>query len=125
MPKFFNLFIDFDLLNRWMYLKESKKSLKEFFLKNNYKKIGIYGLGHLGRHLLEELYDTEIKVDYFIDRRGGLSEYDIPVIKPDDELYEVDAIIVSATFEYKEIKNILKTRIKCPIISLKEVILEV
>lgn len=115
----------FDILNRWMYLKESKKSLEEFFVKNEYKRIGIYGLGHLGRHLMEELNGTEIKVEYFIDRRGGVSEYDIQVLKPDEILPEVDAIIVTATFEYNVIKKKIKTRLLCPVISLKEVILEV
>ena len=48
------------------------------------------------------------------------------IIKPDEEVFEeVDAIIVTPILEYKEIKNMLKSKINTSIISIKEVILEV
>ena len=115
----------FEILNKWMYLKEADKNISEYFLKNNYKKIGLYGLGHLGQHLLEELKDSQIEVRYIVDKKGEIPGCNIPVQKPEEDLDQVDAIIVTVTTEYNEIKNQLKDKVKCPIISLKEVVLEV
>ena len=63
----------FDLANRWLYLMEANKTLKDFFAYNNYNKIAIYGMGDFGKHLFEELKDTEIQVEYCIDK--GIRNY--------------------------------------------------
>jgi hypothetical protein len=114
----------FDLANRWLYLMEANKTLKDFFAYNNYNKIAIYGMGDFGKHLFEELKDTEIQVEYCIDK--GIRNYKkgVQIVDPTESLSTVDAIIVTPIMEYQTIKEDLEKKINCPIISLKQVIYE-
>ena len=45
------------LFNQWLIVRQSGKTLAEFFEKNNYKTIAIYGMKEFG----ERLYDGEIR----------------------------------------------------------------
>lgn len=112
----------YSVINRWMYLRN--KNIEKFLLNNKYIRIAIYGVGDLGKHLFIDLRNSEISVEYFIDRsvEGYLSE--IIVKSPDDELSGVDAIIVTPIMEYAGIKKELGRKVDCPIISLKEIINE-
>ena len=114
----------YNMLNQWLMLKQDGKSLEKYFEENNYKTIAIYGMGEMGNRLYDELKGTEIKVKYAIDKNaaGAYSELDIREI--DDELEEVDAIVVTATFAFDEIEEELCSMFSCPIISLDDVVYE-
>jgi len=58
----------FGLLDYWLKLKEDKKDITFFLKKMSYNNIAIYGLGHLGTHLVRELKHSDIKIDYAIDK---------------------------------------------------------
>lgn len=115
-------FVNMMLLKKWMLSQQTGKNLKNYFKYNNYHEIAIYGMGHLGECLLNELRTSDIKVKYAIDKNAGniLSEMDIKKI--DDFLPDVDVIIVTAVYYYADIKRELEKVVKCPIISLEEVI---
>lgn len=109
------------LLVRWLALKQNNSSLKDFFVTRNYKKVAIYGMKELGQRLCVELKDTEIEVSYAIDRNVTKVNSDVRVVSPDANLEEVDVIVVTAIHCFDEIKQKLQKKIKCPIISLEEV----
>ena len=44
--------------------------------------------------------------------------------KAEEELPEVDAVIVTAVYEYDEIEKMLADRVSCPVISLEEILYE-
>ena len=75
----------------------------------------------MGKHLYEELKDSKIEVAYAIDRNiSGSGE--MKVYNLNDKLPEVDAVVVSATFDYDAIYEQLSDKVYCPIISLEEVV---
>lgn len=111
----------FNILDAWMCLKEQNISLSEYFAECGYEKIAIYGWGKMGKHLYEELKDSKIEVAYAIDRNiSGSGE--MKVYNLNDKLPEVDAVVVSATFDYDAIYEQLSDKVYCPIISLEEVV---
>ena len=112
------------MMDQWVKVKQENKNLSEYFLKNGYKKIAIYGMGHAGRALAEELVDSNIAVKYAMDRNieSALGTDDIMIAILDDHLEEVDAVVVTAITQYENIKETLEKKIKCPIYSLEEVI---
>ena len=114
----------YNMLNQWLMLKQEGKSLEKYFEDNNYKTIAIYGMGEMGNRLYDELKETEIEVKYAIDKNaaGAYSELDIRELE--DELEEVDAVIVTATFAFDEIEGELGNIFSCPIISLDDVVYE-
>lgn len=114
----------FNILDAWMSLKEQNISLSEYFSECGYEKIAIYGWGKMGKHLYEELKDTGIEVAYAIDKNvSGSGE--MKVHNLNDNLPEVDAVVVSATFDFDAIYEQLSDKVYCPIIFLEEVVTNV
>ncbi|MDF2802136.1 MAG: hypothetical protein K0S61_2039 [Anaerocolumna sp.] len=115
----------YNLLNEWLILKQSGKSLESYFIANEYNTIAIYGMGEVGLRLYEELKDSSICIRYAIDKNDTQTYPELDVLEIDDALEEVDVIVVSAIFAFDEIENELKKRVNYPIVSLDEVIYEV
>lgn len=117
--KFFRMF---GVLNYWLRLKEDNKSVISYLTEMNYNNIAIYGLGHLGTHLVKELQKSEISIDYAIDKNVEEFAENIVIYKPDDLLPATDVIIVTAIMEFESIADKLAEKMDCPIISLEDVI---
>lgn len=112
------------IFNRWMELKEEQRNLSEYLIEYGYRQIAIYGLGIMGRHLIEELKHTEVSIAYAIDRNTQLVYPGLEVKGLDDILSRVDAIVVTPTFDYDAIWMKLKEKVNYPIISLVEILNE-
>lgn len=112
------------LLNQWMKLKQSGKTLQDYFEKMDYKKIVVYGIGHIGERVLDELKDTEIQVIAAVDRNGRKLFAEVPILLPDEEIPEADCMLVTSAFFYDEIVNNMQEKISYPIISLEDVLYE-
>ena len=110
------------ILNKWLTLIESGNTLEEKLTIRGYHIIGLYGLGMLGMHVVKELEGTSVFIKYGIDQRGNDIRQKFPIFKVEDELPEVDAIIVSATYDFGQIYHELKKRTSIPIVSLEEII---
>lgn len=113
---------------QWLKVKNRNKDIADYFRKNNYHSVAIYGLGELGIRLCEELIYTEIKIAYLID--GSVDEAyfgpDGPKhINLEDEPFQIDAdvIIITPVYDFQRIKDrLLKKGININIVSLNDVI---
>lgn len=112
----------FHLMNQWVNVKQNGKNLSSYFEKNNYKKVAIYGMSHVGETLLHELNGTGIEVLYGIDKSACSAHIGINIVTPDEPLDEVDAIVVTAVNFYDEIVENLRGKVKCPIISVEDIL---
>lgn len=112
----------YDELYQWMSIKQSGMLLASYFIDNACKSIAIYGLGATGRLLKKELSGTDVLVKYAIDRISEGVRSDIDVLGIDDDLPEVDAIVVTPTYAFNEVKEMLEKKVNCPIISLHKII---
>lgn len=112
------------LLENWMSLRDHKINFSSYFEKYGYKNIAIYGMGRLGAHLLQELEEGDIRVCFGIDQNKQSEDYKIEVFSPCQEMPAVDAVVVTIFGEYRNISEILRKRINCPIITLEEIIQE-
>lgn len=110
------------VMNQWIMDKQNGKDLSNFFLVNGYKEIAIYGMSYLGERLLNELDSTDIVVKYAIDRNADNIYAPCEVVKPDDILSPVDAIIVTPFFFFDEIEKDLENKVDYPIISIEDVV---
>lgn len=114
----------YDLLVRWLSIKQQGNSLSTYFLKNGYKTIALYGMKELGERLCDELKGSEIEIKYIIDKNAQAIYSDIDVVTPEAPLDKVDAIVVTAVYYFEEIEEQLEGKVNCPIISLEDVIYE-
>lgn len=113
----------YNLLNQWMYLKENNKNITDYLKENDILKVAVYGYGDLGKHLVKEIENSELEIIYIIDKQKEISSK-WKVKEPDDNFDPVDAVIVTAFMDYEEILNNIKKKLKCPVISIEELVLE-
>lgn len=107
---------------QWMKLRKEGKGVADYLKEYYFETVAIYGLGYMGRTLLGELEEEHIKVKYIIDQNISSIMSEIPCYKPDENLPEVDAIIVTAVGAYDAIEEKLLDKVKCPIISLEDIL---
>ena len=114
----------YHLLAQWLSNNQKGICLADIILERGYSNVAIYGMKELGELLCQELTGSDVKIRYVIDRakEGIYTEY--PLLSPDEELGEVDAIIVTEFFYYDEIKEKLKERVACQIVSLEDLVYE-
>ena len=115
----------FSMMNQWVKVKQEGKNLSEYFEKNGYQNIAIYGMSFAGETLVYELDNTNTKVLYGIDKNAKSLYLDVDIVEPSDELKEVDAIVVTAITFFDEIEEMLSEKVECPIISLEDILYEV
>lgn len=114
----------FKMMNQWVRIKQEGHDLTEFFERNGYTKVAIYGMNYVGERLLEELKNTEVKVICGIDKKAQSVYSEVDVITKDDVIPEVDVIVVTAIAFFDEIEQDLTQKVTCPIISLEDIIYE-
>ena len=112
-------------MNQWVAVKQEGKNLADYFDKQGYKSIAIYGMSYAGERLLEELKCSDIQVQYGIDKNADNIYMDVNIVTMEDELKPVDAIVVTPIFFFDDIEEELSQKIDCPIISLEDVLYEV
>lgn len=110
------------ILNQWLSLRQSKKTVVEFFEKNNYSTVAIYGMKEMGERLLEELEGTGIEVKCVIDQNPVDICKSITVIHPDNSIPHVDVVVVTASYYFSEIKNKLRGKVCGDIVSIDDVV---
>ena len=115
----------FLMMNQWVAVKQEGKNLADYFDKQGYKSIAIYGMSYAGERLLEELKCSDIQVQYGIGKNADNIYMDVNIVTMEDELKPVDAIVVTPIFFFDDIEEELSQKIDCPIISLEDVLYEV
>lgn len=109
------------IFSMWMKFYEDGYSIEEYFKKNGYQSIAIYGIGFLGEHFFEQIKSTDIEVKYLIDQKGGTGYGNIPVCNIDGDLAPVDVIVVTPQSYFYQIKKQLKEKVDYKIICIDEV----
>lgn len=114
----------YNLCNRWIKAIHDGYRLDEYFLEKGYRNIAVYGMGELGNRLIEELNETDIIVQYGInkDMWEAFAEIDIKGLEEEAYFDGVDCIVVTPIHLFEEIKQELEKKCDCIIISLEDVI---
>ena len=114
----------YQMMERWIYCIHENKEISNYLGKNNIKKIAIYGCGDIGKLLYANLKNSNIIVEYGIDKNVRL-EFPVPIKSIQDVDDNVDAIIVTSIAYFYEIEESLKKITKSPILSLEDIIYEI
>lgn len=121
----------YDIMTKWMELKLHHISIAEYLKKQGIQKIVIYGHGKIGILLYQELVQDGIKVEYFLD---GVIQPDycsidntlVTILKRLPAHIETDAMIVTPSHDFKEIKKgSRKEGYAKPILSLSHLLYQV
>lgn len=96
------------LFDQWLLLHEKGLNCSKKLLDLDIKSIAIYGYGVIGKHLRNELQNSEINVNYVIDKNINNNPVDIEMIHTLEHIKEVDAIIVCVPRGYDDIYKELR-----------------
>lgn len=110
----------YKLVSRWLSITQKGGSLEKEVKKRGYKLIAIYGKGYMGQCLYEALENSDCNVVYVTDQNQNKSSGKYLSIY--EELPYTDVMIVTAVNEFTVIKNRMEQKVKCPIISLDELL---
>ena len=114
----------FLVMNQWTNVKQANRNLEEYFLKNELRKIAIYGMGLMGQQLIKELKDSSIETAYGIDRNSDGIVSGIKVVTMDEELADVDAVVVTLLKEFDEIRDALTKKLNCSVVAIEDILNE-
>jgi len=103
-----NNFLLFRIMNQWVKLKQEGKILSEYFRRNSYRRIAIYGIGYIGETLIEELRNSDIEVVCGIDKNAEAVYADINIFPINKFSEIVDVIVVTVIGSFEEIMIDLK-----------------
>ena len=107
----------------WLDLVEKGFALDKYLKEKEFNQVAVYGGRELGQHVIKSLKGTDVTVKYVIDKTVYPSQVDgLPVYRPDGQLPIVDTVIVTPIWDYTTIRNVILKQIKCPIISLEDII---
>ena len=110
-------------LYQWIMIRQDKIKVAEYFKKNNYEQVAIYGMGELGRLLVRELNDSDIEIPFTIDQNAGnIAISGIKVISLKDINEKADVIVVTVIDKFDSIKADIKKYVDVPVVSLDDVL---
>lgn len=111
-------------LNKWMLNRESNRTIDDYLARMKKYNVAIYGYGMLGKHLVYELKQTDINVEWVMDKNIKLSDENVVVNTPDKigTMPKVDLVIIAAGSSSEEIEKFLMLNGFENAVSLYEVI---
>lgn len=113
------------VMNQWLKVKQESKNLALYFAKNQYKRIAICGMNHIGKRLLNELRGSDIEVIYGIDRNAENISADIRIVTLEADIPNVDAVVVTLAEGFYDVYDALVRKVQCPILSIEDILNEI
>jgi hypothetical protein len=109
-------------LDKWMSNIEEGKQISDYLRKFQIQRVGIYGYGILGRHLVRELQGFSVR--WVMDRSALGDDIYSNVVRPDDadKQEDVDMAIIAAVSDVEEVETLLIKFVTGTIISVEELI---
>lgn len=112
----------YQLMTQWLYYRNNNASIADFLKSKSVKSVAIYGMNHSCECLCDELLNNGIKIAYVIEADLGKRYAGIINKRESDDLENVDMLIITRISGINEIKIRLQKKLKCPILSLQEIL---
>lgn len=115
----------FNLLHHWLLKKEMGRSFAAYLKSLNCNRIAIYGVGIMGKHFISELQNTDVEIICAIDNQDAVCvNAEIPIVKAGQIQNDIDAIVITVTYQYEEIRKNLQEYTCVKTISLEQIVME-
>ncbi len=80
----------------WKYKSNRSYSISKTLKEQGFRTVAIYGLGRLGKNVIDEIKSKEIEVSFCVDQGYGKPTYEgIDCFSADSKLPEVDVLIIT------------------------------
>lgn len=112
----------FFLYDKWMHLECYKECLSKYLYQREIRKVAIYGMGYIGKQLVDRLKGTEIIVCGAIDRNAGFIDSEVPVMRLGEFDKKPDLIIVTVIGNTEKIIQDIEHEINIPAIAIQQLL---
>lgn len=117
---YFKMEYIYNIFDQLLNLTESGQSIGTMLCENGYDRIAIYGLGGIGKHIVEELRNTNVQVIYGIDQNAHSLKFSFPVYTIENVLPKVDLILI--TIKDDKVRKRLCEKCECPVVTISEIL---
>lgn len=114
----------FWLCNKWLYIKNHNLSIFSHEKLRDAKRIAVYGLGNIGKRLVEDFECEKREIAFLVDRNARNIFAEVEVFPAGIRLPDADILIVSMISEFEEIRKTEEGCFRGEIISLETIINE-
>ncbi len=114
----------FHVLLDWMKLRSQGIGLWQFFEKNQYTNIAVYGMGYIGECVYDELRESPVTVKYGIDKTAVDFMGELSVFRIKDELEPVDMVVLTIAGDKDFYTRLIKEKLDCPVWSISDILLD-
>lgn len=112
----------YNLMNKWLFLRNNNISILDYFELNDSKSYAIYGFGEMGKRVIEEFQIKGVTFSYVVDKQADCYFTDFIMKSLGDKLPDADVMIVSQIYEYDSIFKELSIKFGGEIVSLEKII---
>ena len=115
----------YGLFARWISLYQKKIYIDSWLHENNVKNISVYGYGVIGKLVVNEIITNckNINIVEILDLRNVQCDIDgINIVMPEEGKINVDLMIVTALYDYKDIEKELKNMGYLNVISIQTIL---
>lgn len=111
-------------LDKWLSNHEKEKWIADYLNTYRFQRIGIYGYGILGKHLVRELQKQDFPIKWVMDRSSAGDDNYSGLVRPDDadKLEDVDMAVITAITDVEDVEHFLMGFVTGKIISVEELI---
>jgi len=111
-------------LDKWLSNLEEGKRIADYLSAFRIYRVGIYGYGILGKHLVRELQGQQISIRWVMDRSASGDDICGNVVRPNDldKQEDVDIAIIATVSDVEEVEAVLMKFVTGKIISVEELI---
>lgn len=114
--------IMFFIYDEWMSLESHKECLSKYLYQQEVREIAVYGMGYIGKQLVDRLNGTEVLVCGAIDRNAGFIDAGVPVVRLEEFVKKPDLIIVTAVEDTGKIVRDIENRINVPTLTMQQLL---
>lgn len=110
------------ILNRWLYMKERGEKIGDYLKKQHIRRVTIYGMGDMARHLINELKGSECQVVEVVDDMEEYYYDDIKTKLLDNSNNNTDIVIYTdPMLDIKAVEKI-QEKMECRVCSIEKLI---
>ena len=106
LDKFRRMFFVYD---DWMRLNSEGKNITSYLQKTEVKKIGIYGLGYIGKQLAAEIANSNIELVYCVDKNASFISSQYEILPDIDTTKEVELYVVTVLDGAEDICDLIRS----------------